>query len=114
MDNGKNTGASSDIKYATEIANLMVREYGLAVYDEDLVDVMMNYNTISNQLSDMIKNKLDMEVITILKKEKQRCHQLIVDNKDFIQLITDKLMECEVIFEEEINEIAKSLGVMPI
>lgn len=114
LDNGKNTGASSDIKYATEIANLMVREYGLAVYDEDLVDVMMNYNAISNQLSDMIKNKLDMEVITILKKEKQRCHQLIVDNKDFIQLITDKLMECEVIFEEEINEIAKSLGVMPI
>ena len=114
LDNGKNTGASSDIKYATEIANLMVREYGLAVYDEDLVDVMMNYNAISNQLSDMIKNKLDMEVITILKKEKQRCHQLIVDNKDFIQLITDKLMDCEVIFEEEINEIAKSLGIMPI
>ena len=114
LDNGKNTGASSDIKHATEIANLMVREYGLAVYDEDLVDVMMNYNTISNQLSDMIKNKLDMEVITILKKEKQRCHQLIVDNKDFIQLITDKLIECEVIFEEEINQIAKSLGVMPI
>ena len=114
LDNGKNTGASSDIKYATEIANLMVREYGLAVYDEDLVDVMMNYNAISNQLSDMIKNKLDMEVITILKKEKQRCHQLIVDNKDFIQLITDKLIECEVIFEEEINEIAKSLNVMPI
>lgn len=114
LDNGKNTGASSDIKHATEIANLMVREYGLAVYDEDLVDVMMNYNAISNQLSDMIKNKLDMEVITILKKEKQRCHQLIVDNKDFIQLITDKLMECEVIFEEEINKIAKSLGVMPI
>ena len=55
-----------------------------------------------------------MEVITILKKEKQRCHQLIVDNKDFIQLITDKLMDCEVIFEEEINEIAKSLGIMPI
>ena len=114
LDNGKNTGASSDIKYATEIANLMVREYGLAVYDEDLVDVMMNYNAISNQLSDMIKNKLDIEVITILKKEKQRCHQLIVDNKDFIQLITDKLIECEVIFEEEINEIAKSLNVMPI
>ena len=114
LDNGKNTGASSDIKHATEIANLMVREYGLAVYDEDLVDVMMNYNSISNQLSDMIKNKLDMEVITILKKEKQRCHQLIVDNKDFIQLITDKLIDCEVIFEEEINEIAKSLDIMPI
>lgn len=114
LDNGKNTGAASDIKHATEIANLMVREYGLAVYDEDLVDVMMNYNAISNQLSDMIKNKLDMEVMTILKKEKQRCHQLIMDNKDFIQLITDKLMDCEVIFEEEINEIAKSLGIMPI
>lgn len=114
LDNGKNTGSASDIKHATEIANLMVREYGLAVYDEDLVDVMMNYNAISNQLSDMIKNKLDMEVMTILKKEKQRCHQLIVDNKDFIQLITDKLMECEVIFEDEINEIAKSLNVMPI
>ena len=114
LDNSKNTGAASDIKHATEIANLMVREYGLAVYDEDLVDVMMNYNAISNQLSDMIKNKLDMEVMTILKKEKQRCHQLIMDNKDFIQLITDKLIECEVIFEEEINEIAKSLGVMPI
>lgn len=114
LDNGKNTGASSDIKHATEIANLMVREYGLAVYDEDLVDVMMNYNAISNQLSDMIKNKLDMEVITILKKEKQRCHLLIVDNKDFIQLITDKLIDCEVIFEEEINEIAKSLDIMPI
>ena len=114
LDNGKNTGASSDIQYATDIANLMVREYGLAVYDDDLVDVMVNYNSMSNQLSDMIKNKLDMEVMTILKKEKQRCHQLIIDNKDFIQLITDKLIDCEVIFEEEINEIAKSLGIMPI
>ena len=114
LDNSKNTGASSDIQYATDIANLMVREYGLAVYDDDLVDVMVNYNSMSNQLSDMIKNKLDMEVMTILKKEKQRCHQLIIDNKDFIQLITDKLIDCEVIFEEEINEIAKSLDIMPI
>lgn len=113
LDNGKNTGASSDIKHATEIANLMVREYGLAVYDEDLVDVMMNYNTISNQLSDMIKNKLDMEVITILKKEKQRCQEMMANdkNKQFIQLIAEKLIECEVIFEDEINEIASSLGV---
>lgn len=113
LDNGKNTGASSDIQYATEIANLMVREYGLAVYDEDLVDVMMNYNTISNQLSDMIKNKLDMEVITILKKEKQRCQEMMANdkNKQFIQLIAEKLIECEVIFEDEINEIASSLGV---
>lgn len=113
LDNGKNTGASSDIKYATEIANLMVREYGLAVYDEDLVDVMMNYNAISNQLSDMIKNKLDIEVITILKKEKQRCQEMMANdkNKQFIQLIAEKLIECEVIFEDEINEIASSLGV---
>ena len=91
----------------------MVREYGLAVYDDDLVDVMMNYNTISNQLSDMIKNKLDMEVITILKKEKQRCQEMMANdkNKQFIQLIAEKLIECEVIFEDEINEIASSLGV---
>lgn len=113
LDNGKNTGASSDIQYATEIANLMVREYGLAVYDDDLVDVMVNYNSMSNQLSDMIKNKLDMEVMTILKREKQRCQEMMTNdkNRQFIQLIAEKLIECEVIFEDEINEIASSLGV---
>lgn len=116
LDSGKNTGASSDIECATNIANSMVREYGLAVYDSDLVDVMMNYNSISNQLSDMIKNKLDIEVMTILRKEKERCQKIITDenNKKFIQLIAEKLMEKEVIFEEEINEIANSLSIKPI
>ena len=113
LENGKNTGASSDIEMATNIANLMVREYGLAVYDSDLVGVMMNYNTMSSQLSDMIKNKLDLEVMTILRKERERCQTMISNEKNqkFIQLVAEKLIEKEVIFEEEIDEIAACLAI---
>ena len=113
LENGKNTGASSDIEMATNIANLMVREYGLAVYDTDLVGVMMNYNTMSSQLSDMIKNKLDLEVMMILRKERERCQTMISNEKNqkFIQLVAEKLIEKEVIFEEEIDEIAACLAI---
>lgn len=113
LENGKNTGASSDIEMATNIANLMVREYGLSVYDADLVGVMMNYNTMSIQLSDMIKNKLDLEVMTILRKERERCQTMIANEKNqkFIQLVAEKLIEKEVIFEEEIDEIAACLAI---
>ena len=90
-------GAGSDFRGATNLAYSMVAHMGMnnvlgmAVYD-------------SSYLSNETKTKIDIEVAKILEDEYQRAYQILIDNRDKLDIIAQLLLEKEVVDAEEIYE----------
>lgn len=95
-------GASSDFGQATKSAYYMVaragmsQALGMAVYD------------VSN-LSDDTQTKIDVEVAKILEEQYQRAYQLLVDNRDKLDIIAQLLLEKEMV---EASEIYEAIGMV--
>ena len=92
------TGASGDIKQVTQMANSMITKYGFA---EDEYLSMVLYNDVS-KLSDKTKEKIEQEVLRIIKEQYQRALKLLKENEDKVHNMATLLLEYEVIDEEEI------------
>lgn len=111
LKNYENTGASSDIDGITNTAQLMVKKYGFIIYDEILKDAHINFYNDYERLSGFIKEKLDMEIINIVKQQKKECLKIIVQNKKFIKEIAKELYKKEVINDNDIKVIAERNGL---
>ncbi|WP_313758407.1 ATP-dependent metallopeptidase FtsH/Yme1/Tma family protein [Tissierella sp.] len=92
------TGASSDLEKATDMALSMIGIFGM----DDIVG-LLNYNVLSNRNTDdstllnrakEILNELYLETINLLKSH-------ITD----LNIVAEKLIEKEVLYEEELNSI---------
>lgn len=92
------TGASSDLEKATDMALSMIGIFGM----DDTVG-LLNYNVLSNRNTDdssllnrakEILNELYLETINLLKSH-------IND----LNIVAEKLIEKEVLYEEELNSI---------
>ncbi len=93
----------------TQTANNMVRHYGFIVHDEALKDSGVNFDEM--KLSDAVKTMLDMEVINIVRGQKKRCLELMIEYKNFIKDVAEELFNKEVITNTEIDLIAQKHGV---
>ena len=93
------TGASDDLKKATDIARKMVCQWGMS---EDLGMVecrdLQRHKGFSNESTKMI----DKEVRRILGEAYQRAKQILTDNKDALEKVTLKLLEQETIDGETV------------
>lgn len=92
------TGASGDIKQVTKMANSMITKYGFA--EDDYLSMVL-YDDLS-KLSDKTREKIEQEVLKIVKTQYDRALFLLEENKDFVEAMTKMLMEKEVINEEDI------------
>ena len=61
------------------------------------------------QLSDLTKNKIEQEVLNIIKTQYERAKQLLLENEKFVHKLTELLIDHEVIYEEDIIECQNSL-----
>lgn len=98
-------GASGDIRQVTKIANNMILKYGFA---EDQYLSMVLYEDLT-QLSDLTKNKIEQEVLNIIKTQYERAKELLLENEKFVHKLTELLIDREVIYEEDIIECQNSL-----
>ncbi len=94
-------GAGSDFKGATDLAYKMVAYMGMndvlgkAVYD-------------ANYLSNETKTKIDEQVALMLEDEYQKAYQMLVDNREKLDIIANLLLEKEV---ADAAEIYAALGM---
>lgn len=93
------TGASSDLEKATDMTLSMIGIFGMDSYSG-----LLNYNLVSNRNIDVGDS--------ILKRGKEILDELYCDtlniirnNIDILNELADKLIEQEVLYEEEINSI---------
>ncbi|MBU5294680.1 ATP-dependent zinc metalloprotease FtsH [Anaerosalibacter bizertensis] len=98
-ENNITTGASSDLKKATEMSLSMIGIYGM---DKELG--LLNYESILGQ--NMEGNKILIDRIKdILDSLYSETKKLIIDNIEYLDKITSLLLEKEVLDEEDMNRL---------
>ena len=98
------TGASNDLKQATEWARRMVTEYGMSEslgpvsYSDSGADVFLGRDLVSRKdYSEQKAREIDDEVAEILRKKYDEARQLLMDNRDLLDRVTEALLERETL-----------------
>ena len=101
------TGASSDIKQATNIARYMVTEWGMSDTLGPMSYADRDYNTFGagRQISEDSAKFVDQEVKTILKNAYDVAEKLLKKHLDQLHLLADFLMKREQLSGDEIQEL---------
>ena len=114
------TGASNDIKVATNIARKMVTEWGFSsklgpiLYAEDDGEVFLGRSMAkAKHMSDETAHLIDEEVREIIDRNYKRTRQLLQENMDILHAMKDALMKYETIEEVQIEQLMERREVTP-
>ncbi len=102
------TGALSDLERVTKQAQAMVTIYGL----NDKVGNISYYDSTGQSeysfgkpYSESTAKMIDEEISKIIENQYARALQILTDNKDKLDALAAKLLEKEVIFREDLEEV---------
>ena len=110
------TGAANDIKQATEIAQQMVRSWGMS---EDLGP--LSYGKGDEQIflgreishprdySEETARKIDEEVTNLIKDSHKRAKKILNENIDILHKLADLLLEKETVKGDELDDLIHSM-----
>ncbi|MDO5105153.1 ATP-dependent zinc metalloprotease FtsH [Capnocytophaga sp.] len=102
------TGALSDLEKVTKQARAMVTVYGL----NDKVGNLTYYDSsgqsdygFTKPYSEITANLIDQEISKIIEGQYQRAIQILIENKEKLIALANLLLEREVIFKEDLENI---------
>jgi cell division protease FtsH len=106
------TGASNDIKRATEIARNMVTKWGLSdrmgplAYGDEEEEVFLGRSVTQHKnVSDDTAHAIDEEIRAFIDRNYQRAKAILEDHMDKLHAMAAALMKYETIDEEQIADI---------
>ena len=102
------TGALSDLEKVTKQASAMVSIYGLnkAVGNVSYYDSSgQNEYGFSKPYSEQTAQTIDKEVKAMIEAQYERAKVILHEHRDKLDILADKLIEKEVIFREDLEEI---------
>ncbi|PJJ64318.1 MULTISPECIES: ATP-dependent zinc metalloprotease FtsH [Chryseobacterium] len=106
--NNISTGALSDLESVTKRAQAMVTIYGLSpnignisYYDSS----GQSEYSFGKPYSEETAKKIDIEIKAIIENQYDRAVQILTENKDKLDALANKLLEKEVIFREDLEEV---------
>ncbi|THB68908.1 MAG: ATP-dependent metallopeptidase FtsH/Yme1/Tma family protein [Gammaproteobacteria bacterium] len=111
------TGASNDIKRATEIARNMVTKWGLSdlgplAFGENQEEVFLGHSVSQNQaFSDETAHAIDAEVKKIIDENYNKAKTILEENEDKLHIMTNALMKYETIDSNQIKDIMEGKEV---
>lgn len=110
------TGASNDLKVATNMARKLVMSYGMSeelgpVSLGDHHEMVFLGREISEQknYSEEVARKIDEEVTRIMRDGLQTAHGILEKHRPVLNTIAERLMKEETLEQEQFNEIVKDL-----
>ncbi|MCE3075374.1 ATP-dependent zinc metalloprotease FtsH [Chryseobacterium gwangjuense] len=102
------TGALSDLESVTKRAQAMVTIYGLSpnignisYYDSS----GQSEYSFGKPYSEETAKKIDIEIKAIIEDQYDRAIRILTENKDKLDALANKLLEKEVIFREDLEEV---------
>lgn len=102
------TGALSDLERVTKQAQAMVTIYGLS---ENIGNISY-YDSSGQQeysfgkpYSEETAKKIDIEISNIIENQYKRAVKILTENRDKLDALANKLLEKEVIFREDLEEV---------
>ncbi|MCM2973586.1 ATP-dependent zinc metalloprotease FtsH [Larsenimonas suaedae] len=119
--NGVTTGASNDIKRATELAHSMVAKWGLSsemgplMYDEDESHQFLGGPGSGGGKfnSPETTSRLDKEVRRIIDECYKQAAQLLEDNREKLDMMAEALVQYETIDTDQIKDIMEGRYPQP-
>lgn len=103
------TGASNDIKRATELARKMVTSWGMSdkfgfmsFNSEEEIFVGRNYQS-KNEYSETTAAQIDEEVKNILDYNYKRAKKILAENKELVKRMAELLLEKDTIYKDEVD-----------
>lgn len=106
------TGASQDIKQATDVARSMVTEYGFSKnmgpikYGSNGHDIFLGKGLASEKgFSEDTAMKIDKEVKEIVVSAYEKCEKILVDHLELVKIVAEFLLKREKVDEKEFNDI---------
>jgi cell division protease FtsH len=108
------TGASSDIRMATDMARRMVTDWGMSDklgfqhYGADQEEVFLGHSvTQTKHMSSQTASIVDAEVKLIIDTAYERATKLLTDNLDKLHLVAQALLEYETLSGDEIKALLR-------
>jgi cell division protease FtsH len=102
------TGASNDIEKATMVAKRMIQRFGMSEklglvrYGDFEDNEYLGYGyTESKDFSEKTAEAIDLEVRQIIQDAYARAKQILIDNRDKLDAVTNALLDKEVMGKEE-------------
>ena len=105
------TGANNDLVGATELARKMVREWGMSTRVGPMAwgsqgQVFLGEDLMhTRDYSDDTARVIDEEVERILRLAQERCHDVLVENRNGLDLVARALLEHETIDGSEVTRL---------
>ncbi len=109
------TGAQNDLLRSTDIAERMVREYGmsdlgLVTFERErrplFLETGLGYDT-GRAVSQETSRAIDQEVKKIVEQAQERATQILTTHRDQLQILAQRLLEKEVVEGDELRELLK-------
>jgi cell division protease FtsH len=108
------TGASSDIKMATDIARRMVTEWGMSdklgplTYGENEQEVFLGHSvTTHKNVSEATAQTIDEEVRGIVEEARTRARSTLTDHLEELHTLAKSLLEYETLSGDEIHALLR-------
>lgn len=110
------TGASNDLKKASELARHLITRYGMSkklgpvVFGERNEEVFLGKEISEHKnYSEEIARTIDQEIKSFISEAYETAHKIIAENRKKLDKIASELLEKETIEKEEFDELMKSL-----
>ena len=108
------TGASNDLKQASNVARRMVTEFGMSEelgprsFDQNEGLVFLGKElTQGRNYSDAIAEKIDSEIGKLLEKSKATAMRILTENRDCLDRLANRLIEVETLDGDQLNTLLK-------
>jgi cell division protease FtsH len=106
------TGASNDIKRATELARNMVTKWGLSerlgplMYSEEEEEVFLGRSVTQHKnVSDDTAHTIDEEIRNFIDRNYERADRLLKENLEKLHMMAEALIKYETIDTDQIDDI---------
>ena len=110
------TGASNDIKRATDIAQKMIRNWGMSdelgpmSYAKEEDHIFLGREIAQHRdYSEETARKIDAEVDKLIDNAYKRAEIILKENLDILHALSDRLLEKETVMGKELDELILSM-----
>ncbi len=110
------TGASNDIKRATQLANKMIRTWGMSenlgllAYDQSDEHIFIGRDINQpREYSEYTARKIDEEVSLITNKSYNTAKNVLKNNIEILHKLAELLLDKETVMGEELDKLIKSM-----
>jgi len=110
------TGAANDIKQATDIAQKMIRNWGMSdelgpmSYAKEEDHIFLGREIAQHRdYSEETARKIDAEVDKLIENAYKRATRILKENLDILHALSDRLLEKETVMGKELDELILSM-----